>query len=272
MEDDSDASERAQRTGLTSTLDRRTAMKLGGAGALTALAGCSSGGGNGNNAGSSNGGSSSGSSTSSSNSGGGGSKGKVTVGLIEPLSRDVGVGAVRGAKIAIDEINNNGGINGRQVEFVKADSKFSASHSSNLVTQFVKQKNVDVLSGLLVSAVMLGIEDRVAHYGVPFLSVGDASPKVTQNHMGKNYSKYQNVFRVTPPNADFEAKALANYAEFLSNEHGWTDFAVVTEDAGWNKPISAQTPGYLKQKGLNVVLNKRFSPKTKDFTPLLDKV
>lgn len=114
--------------------------------------------------------------------------------------------------------------------------------------------------------------DRVANAGMPYFVTGSASPKITANHAGKNYEKYKNFFRVSPFNSNIEAEHLADYAKFLKNKHGWSKFAVTVEDAAWMEPITNRTPDALKQMGLEVTMNKRFAPKTSDFTPIPDKV
>ena len=222
-----------------------------GAGTIAGLSGCVSGGSGG---------------------GGGGGGGKITVGHIAPLQADIGKGSLRGTQIAVDEINNSGGILGKKLELVKGDTQLKPSQASSIVNNMLHQKNVDLLTGTFVSEVMLGIEDAVANAHVPYIDTGAASPKISQNHMGKDYEKYKNIFRVSPVNSDFQAKALADYGKYLSDQHGWNSFAVVVEDAAWTKSISDKTPKQLKQHGLEVTLTDRFAPDTSDFTPILDKV
>ena len=46
----------------------------------------------------------------------------IKVGFIGSLSSDTGLSTLRGAEIAIEELNADGGVLGQQIELVKADT------------------------------------------------------------------------------------------------------------------------------------------------------
>ncbi|MFB6170902.1 MAG: ABC transporter substrate-binding protein [Haloarculaceae archaeon] len=256
--------------GKESASDRRMFLKATGASvAALGLAGCASNGGNQNTGGGGGGG---GGESTSGGGGGGGSKEPITIGHIGPVQTDVGKGSERSAKLAVDEINGDGGIMDRQVKLVTGDTQLSPSQTNTVVAGMI-DNGVDMIVGGFASETVLGIEDRLAHADVPFLGTGAASPEVTQDHVGKNYDRYKNIFRVGPQNSDFQADKLADYGAYLADKYGWNTQSVVSEDAEWTKPVTARTATRMKEKyGLDVPINKRIAPDTSDFSPVLDDV
>lgn len=205
--------------------------------------------------------------------GGGGGSGPIKVGHLAPVQHDMGKGSMRSARMAIERINQDGGVMDRDLELIEGDTQFSPSQANTLVQEMVNQNDVRLITGTFASETMLGIIDRVGASNVPFLSTGSASPKITANHAGKNYEKFKNHFRPNPINANFQADLLADYGGFLADQHGWNTQAVVVEDAEWTKPITRRTKPRLEDKyGVKVTMNKRIAPDTSDFTPILDSV
>jgi len=205
--------------------------------------------------------------------GGGGGGGTIKLGHMAPVQLDMGQGSMRSARMMVDALNEEGGIMDREVELVEGDTQLSASQANQLVQQWVNQEGVSMISGTFASETMLGIEERVGNLNVPFIDTGAASPQITQDHVGADYETYKNVFRCNPVNADFQADLLADYAAFLSDTHGWNSFAVVVEDAAWTQPVTDRTAARMEDEhGLSVEMNRRISPDTTDFTPILDSV
>ena len=112
-------------------------------------------------------------------SGGGGGEGPIKVGHLAPVQLDMGKGSMRSARLAVEEINSNGGIMDRDVELVEGDTQASPSQASNLVNEMVNQNDVRMISGTFASEVMLGIINRVGNANVRFLDTGSALPNIT---------------------------------------------------------------------------------------------
>jgi len=203
---------------------------------------------------------------------GGGGGGPIKIGHLAPVQHDMGAGSMNSARLLVDHLNEDGGILDRDVQLVEGDTQFSPSQANQLVQEMVNEEDVKMISGTFASETMLGIEERVGNLNVPFIDTGSASPQITQNFVGEDYETYKNVFRCNPVNADFQADLLADYAEYLSDTHGWNSFAVVVEDAEWTKPMSERTTAGVEDKGLELALDRRISPDTTDFTPILDEI
>src|SRR5712692_3805523 len=79
----------------------------------------------------------------------------IKIGFPMPLSGPAavyGVPIIKGAEMAVQEINASGGILGRKLELLERDSKANADEAVRLARELILKNNVDFLSGTLTSA------------------------------------------------------------------------------------------------------------------------
>ncbi len=79
----------------------------------------------------------------------------IKIGFPMPLSGPAavyGVPILKGAEMAVEEINAKGGVLGKKLEFLSRDSKASADEAVRLARELIIKNNVDFLSGTLTSA------------------------------------------------------------------------------------------------------------------------
>src|SRR3982751_1911691 len=72
----------------------------------------------------------------------GGGADKVRVGVFMSLTgstANFGISSVNGIKMAADEVNSAGGINGKQIDLLVQDDRSDASEAATIVTKFVTQ-------------------------------------------------------------------------------------------------------------------------------------
>jgi len=133
--------------------NRRSVLKAGAAAlTVTGLAGCSGNGGGDSGDGGSNGGDGGDGGT---NGGSSGSSDPITVGLLSPLSGAwtvYGRAHKRGFEIAIDQVNADGGINGRQVEIILEDYETDPKIATERAQKLARQDDVDVFAGSFSAA------------------------------------------------------------------------------------------------------------------------
>jgi branched-chain amino acid transport system substrate-binding protein len=82
-------------------------------------------------------------------------------------------------KIAVDEINAQGGVMGRKIEFVTRDSKFKVDLGLAAAKELILRENVDILMGTINSSLALAISDLVKSEKIPFLVTFSKSDKIT---------------------------------------------------------------------------------------------
>jgi branched-chain amino acid transport system substrate-binding protein len=99
-----------------------------------------------------------------------------------------------GLKIAVEEINRRGGILGKQVELVAADTRADPTETVNAVRRLTEQEKVVAVIGVSQSGVAIAATPVVTAAKVPLISTTSSNPYVTQNKTTGETYKY--VFRV----------------------------------------------------------------------------
>lgn len=122
--------------------------------------------------------------------------------------------AKQGAEMAIDEINNAGGIMGKKVEGVFEDSAGKADVALRAIRKLVYQDKVDILVGIDSSGVAQTIVPSIAQMKTPLIITHAATPSVT----GPLCNRY--TFRISL-SMDQNVKAAAKIANEL-NVKKWT--------------------------------------------------
>lgn len=144
--------------------------------------------------------------------GGGSSGDTVTIGFIAPLKGANAATAemmVNSAELAVKEANEDGGIDGKDVELKVYDDELSPDVASRVATRAITVDEVSVLVGGLSSAEGLAIREVAERNEVVYLASASSSPGVTD---GATYT-----FRVAATAVD-QANAVAEITQALGAE------------------------------------------------------
>lgn len=197
--------------------------------------------------------------------------GPIKIGVIGPASAINGKAIFQGATLAADEINANGGVNGRKIQLVKYDNHASASDSVRAMQRAKRQDHVVAITGVFISEVALAMEPWSARLHLPFITTGTASTKITEN-IHDNYAKYKYVFHDWL-NSDQITKNVCDSArDILVGQLHYDTAAIMSEDAAWTKPLDAALQKCLPKAGLRVTDTVVFSPGTNNFAPIFSKI
>lgn len=79
----------------------------------------------------------------------------------------------RTSQAALKKINDEGGINGRPVEFVIEDDGTDAKRGAEVVEKFASQHNCDIAFGTLFSHVVIGSAPRAGELKMPYFVVSE---------------------------------------------------------------------------------------------------
>ena len=85
-----------------------------------------------------------------------------------------------GIKLAIEELNAAGGINGKKVRLITYDDKGDAREAGNAVTRLVTSDKVTAVLGEVASGLSLAGAPICQENGVPMISPSSTNPKVTK--------------------------------------------------------------------------------------------
>src|SRR5437773_5249044 len=113
--------------------------------------------------------------------GGGGDK--VKVGVFMSMTGDTanfGISSTNGIKMAADEANAAGGINGKQIELDVQDDRSDPSEAATIVTKFVTQDGVNAILGEVASSRSIAAAPIAQNAKIPMLTPSSKNPEVTR--------------------------------------------------------------------------------------------
>jgi branched-chain amino acid transport system substrate-binding protein len=144
--------------------------------------------------------------------GSGSSDDKVTIGFVAPLkgsNADTAEMMVNAAKLAVAQANEDGGIDGKDIELKVYDDELSPDVASRVATRAITVDEVAVLVGGLSSAEGLAIREVAERNKVVYLASASSSPGITDG------AKY--TFRVAATAID-QARAVAEITQALGSK------------------------------------------------------
>ncbi|MBU1136509.1 MAG: ABC transporter substrate-binding protein [Nanoarchaeota archaeon] len=188
------------------------------------------------------------------------SKEAIEIGIIAPLTGGPalwGQGSVNMIQMATEEINANGGINGRDVQLIIEDGKCSPQDAVNAVNKLIQVDQVKFILGGHCSPETTAIVPIINEKKV-FLLAG-----VTSTDDAVSSSKY--AFRTSPPTLD-QAKKVADVAY---DKYGYKKIALITEEAAYSKSFTTDLKKTFKG---TIAEELNYVPGEKDFRTGLAKI
>lgn len=183
----------------------------------------------------------------------------IKIGFIGPLTGDA---AVYGeplqntVKLAVDEINSSGGINGKPIQFIYEDGKCNGQGGANAAQKLINVDNVQVILGGFCSGETLPAVPIAAQAKVLMLSAGASSPALT------NISPY--FFRDYPSD-NAQGKSLADVSY---NRQKWRTVGFIQEQTDYAVGLyKAFNETFVGLGGKTI--NQAFPTETTDFRSIL---
>jgi ABC-type branched-subunit amino acid transport system substrate-binding protein len=188
----------------------------------------------------------------------------ILIGAVGPLSApgsfQAGTEMRNATEMAVDEINEAGGVLGKQVELIFGDTEGLPERGTAVVERLITQNKVVALTGEYHSGVGL-TEIEVAHkYGIPFVQAETWADEITS-------SGYPEIFRIAP-SIDFYSSIATNYIA----EVGWEKIVFVVEDSDYGHLQSDSWVAQLEALGITDVEVYFADADTEDFTPILQRI
>lgn len=193
----------------------------------------------------------------------GGSK-TIKVGAIGPLTGDSSIGGLDeldGKKMAVEDFNTAGGVNGKKIELIYEDDASQPSQSASAAMKLINQNKVIALAGAHNSACTLAVMEVLTKSKIPMITPGSSSPAVTA-------SNNEWIARSFPGDV-IQAGALINYAK---NTMKISKIGVIYVNDDFGKGgLNALTAAAEKQ-GITIAASESFMGEDKDMKTQLTKI
>ena len=177
-----------------------------------------------------------------------------------------GKAILSGAKMAIDEVNANGGVLGKKLLIVESDNKSEPSESGNSVTKLVTQDNVVAIVGPATSGCVAASAPITAANKIPQIAPSATAPGITVDEAGKVRDFMFRACFIDP----FQGQVMAEFADKTLKVK---NIAVLYDSSSdYSKGLATVFAETMVQKGGTVLANEAFLAKDLDFKASLTKI
>lgn len=187
----------------------------------------------------------------------------IKVGGMGPLTGSVamyGITVDKGAKLAFEEINANGGVLGKKFEYISLDEKADPIEAVNAYNKLTDEGVVAIL-GSVTSKPTLAVAELAAQDGIPMITPTGTQINITDAG--------PNIFRVcfTDP---YQGSTLA---KFSKDKLGAKTAAImVNTSSDYSDGIANAFIKQAEKEGIKVVAKEGYSDGDKDFKAQLTKI
>ena len=199
-------------------------------------------------------------------------KDPVIVGYIGSFDSDSGKSTIRGAEIAIEELNAAGGVlGGRPIKLVKADTREDVTEGIKAYEYLAETAKVDFVISGSIDDVSLGWLPRMAEYRIPTLDTWTSYVGIIDMVISE-YDKYKMYFMNVA--CDYALATL--YVDFgkdvLAKKMGWKTTVVLQEDTAFGGGVFELVDQMLApEAGIKIIDHIVYDTNTVDFAPIFNK-
>lgn len=189
-----------------------------------------------------------------------GAQAEILLGLGAPLSGQhawPGEQVRIGAEVALQKINDEGGVLGQQVRLIPGDDAANAEQAVAVARKFVSD-GVTAVIGHWASGTTIAASAVYEQAGVLMISPASTNPKVTD-------SGRRNVFRVC--GRDDRQGVLAG--DYLADAFGDGKIAIIHDGTAYGEGLAAVTRKRLVTRGIKESFTDEYKPGEVDYSPLI---
>ncbi len=194
----------------------------------------------------------------------------IKIGALVPLSGAASEGGQRmknAFELAAEEINNSGGVLGRQVELVFYDTEGNSEKAVAGAKRLIEQDQVWGLVGGYVSGAVLAMVDVPMENKKVFVDTVAAAPQIT-GLVKDDYDKYKYLFRT---GAHVNHFAL-NTMPFVTDITQAKTYYYIAQDALWAKALGGVFENMLSEKGVQKVGESFVQRGTEEFASIIPDI
>ena len=201
----------------------------------------------------------------------------IIIGVPTSLYTSFGKEGLKAVKIAVEEINANGGVlvgkEKRPIKIVVSDTRGGEPGTSvkDALTAYekliAKEKPHAIVVGAFRSEVLIASMDLVAQYKVPQLGTIAQVPKF-QVQFKTNPAKYKYLFRVTT-DALVPARYISNTLDKLKADFGLNKIHFIYQDALWAKAFAGVIKKHCAATGWAEIGFEPYAADADDFSAAL---
>jgi len=182
----------------------------------------------------------------------------IKIGFMGALTGDVamfGKPTLEGMKIAADEVNAAGGVNGKMIEIVEADNRGDKQEGASVAQKLISRDNVVAILGDPTTGISKVVAPIAQKAQVVLLSAGATGPGLVE------VGDY--IFR----NTLLDSVAIPACIDYFAKDLKYRKVAVITSDNNdYSVGLSQTFRDAAKSKGIEIVADEKVKDGDKDFS------
>ena len=189
--------------------------------------------------------------------------GEIVIGLSIPLTgplAESGEQVIKAADLAVETINNNGGVNGKTIKYEVLDDKMDPTEAALVAQRFLENKEIVAVIGSLTSGTTLAVLPIYEEAGMPVICPTGNSPDL---------AGYKNFIRIVM-DASLEAPMVGALA---MNNLGAKKVGIIYDNSDYGASMVEYSTKIVNDRGGELVAAEAFAAGTdKDFSVQLAKM
>lgn len=188
---------------------------------------------------------------------------EIKIGAILPLTGDAaewGNNTKNGIDLAVEKINNAGGINGKKIKILYEDTQGTPQNGAAAIQKLINIEKVPVVIDDSMSSVTLAMAPIAEKNKVVLLSTGATAPKISEA------GEY--IFRIWNSD-DLEGKVSAN---FVFNELKFKNAVILYINNDYGKGLESVFKKEFENLGGKILLSENFGQSDTDYKTQLTKI
>ncbi len=195
----------------------------------------------------------------------------IKVGFIGSLSSDTGLSTLRGAEIAIEELNANGGVLGQKIQLVKADTGEDVTEGVKAYEYLAETEEVDFIISGSIDDVSLGWLPRMQEFQIPTLDTWTSYIGII-DMIVEDYDSMKPYFMNIASDEALATLYIDFGKDVLKEKMGWDKVIILQEDTAFGGAIAGLvTEALAPNAGIDVVDTIVFDITTNDFAPIFSR-
>jgi len=196
---------------------------------------------------------------------------EIKVGFIGSLSSDAGLSTLRGAEVAIEELNAQGGLLGEQITLVTADTGQDPTEGVRAYEYLAETEKVDFIISGSIDDVSLAWLPRMQEYQIPTLDTWTSYIGIID--MVAEDPETMAPYFMNVASDEALATLYINFgADVLKAQMGWESVVILAEDTAFGEAITGLvTDALAPVAGIEVKEIITYDVNTIDFAPIFSR-
>lgn len=184
-----------------------------------------------------------------------GEDGPIKMGVVLDITgagASLGIAEREVIEMLADQVNDDGGINGRELQVIIEDNQSTEAGAATVTTKLLNSDDVDILLGASRTGPSLAMRPLAEQAGIPMVSLAANASIVDGSEW---------VFKT----AQNDRVVLERLVDDMA-ANGYESVALARDASGFGEGIAEMLAEIGEEEGIEVVAEERFAPDATDFT------